>query len=157
MTTFSSIYKINTRFNEFFIQWGQTILLVLLRCYVAWQFLNSGLVKIQNWSGTLDLFQTEYRVLFIPPELAAYLGTGGELIFSSLLIIGLFSRPAAIGLFFVNAVAVISYPQLWEFECPAAINDHFYWGIILLVIVAFGAGRFSIDTVLKKILAKTFS
>lgn len=157
MTTFSQIYKANTHLNNLFIEWGQTILLLLLRCYVAWQFLKSGLVKIQNWPGTLDLFHTEYHVPLIPPDLAAYLGAGGELVFSSLLIIGLFSRPAAIGLFFVNAMAVISYPQLWEFECPAAINDHFYWGIILLVIVAFGAGRFSIDAVLKKILDKTFT
>jgi len=44
---------------------------------------------------------------------------------------------------------VISYPQLFQFECPAAINDHFYWGISLLVLVAFGPGKFSIDAFLK--------
>jgi putative oxidoreductase len=48
----------------------------------------------------------------IPPELAAVMGAGGELAFSTLLILGLFSRPAALGLFAVNAMAVISYPQL---------------------------------------------
>ena len=39
---------------------------------------------------------------------------------------------AALGLFAVNLMAVISYPQLFSFECPAAINDHLYWGMLLL-------------------------
>lgn len=73
------------------------------------------------------------------------MGTGGELLFPALLFIGLFSRPAALGLFFMNAMAVISYPALFEFECPAAINDHFYWGALILVIIAFGPGRLSLD------------
>jgi putative oxidoreductase len=42
-------------------------------------------------------------------------------------------------------MALLSYPALWEFECPAAVNDHLYWGAMLLVIVAFGPGRFSLD------------
>ena len=145
----------NFHFDEPLAHWAQAFLLIVLRCYVAWQFLKSGIAKIESWPGTLDLFHNEYHVLLIPPDLAAYFGTGGELVFSSLLIIGLFSRPAAIGLFFVNAIAVMSYPQLWEYECPAAINDHFYWGILLLVVATFGAGRFSIDAICKKILNKT--
>ena len=63
---------------------------------------------------------------------------------------GVLSRPAALGLFFVNLMAVISYPQLFGFECPAAINDHFYWGILLLVLAAFGPGRASVDAVLQR-------
>ena len=47
-------------------------------------------------------------------------------------------------------MAVISYPQLFSFECPAAINDHFYWGALLLVVVAFGPGRFSLDALIGK-------
>lgn len=79
------------------------------------------------------------------------MGAGGELAFSTLLILGLFSRPAALGLFAVNAMAVISYPQLWTFECPAAINDHFYWGICLLVLIVVGPGKIAVDQWLKKI------
>ena len=45
----------------------------------------------------------------------------------------------------VNAMAVVSYPQLWEFDCPAAINDHLYWGALLLVLAACGPGKFSLD------------
>jgi putative oxidoreductase len=55
-----------------------------------------------------------------------------------------------LGLFAVNAVAVFSYPQLWTFECPAAINDHFYWAICLMVLVVVGPGKIAVDHWLKK-------
>ena len=80
------------------------------------------------------------------------MGAGGELFFPVLLMLGLFSRPAALGLFVVNAVAVISYPQLWIFECPAALNDHFYWGLLLTVLVVFGPGKLVLDQWIKKTL-----
>ena len=47
-------------------------------------------------------------------------------------------------------MAVISYPQLFEFDCPAAINQHFSWGTALLVLAAFGAGRISLDALLTR-------
>lgn len=43
----------------------------------------------------------------LPPHFAAAMATAGELGFSVLLILGPGSRAAAIGLFFINAVAVI--------------------------------------------------
>jgi len=49
------------------------------------------------------------------------------------------------GLFVVNAMAVISYPQLWGFDCPAGIHMHFTWGAILLGLVVFGPGKLSLD------------
>ena len=70
-----------------------------------------------------------------------------------LLFVGLFSRPAALALFFVNIVAVISYPQLFQFDCPAGINDHFFWGVALLVLVAFGPGRLSADALIGRYAA----
>jgi putative oxidoreductase len=152
--TMNTFQQNRSKFDEFLSQWSQAILLLVLRCYVAWQFLKSALESVRDWPGTLYLFKNEFHVPLLPPEFAAYLGTGGELVFSCLLIIGLFSRPAAIGLFFVNAMAVISYPALWEGECSAPINDHFYWGTILLVIAAFGAGRLSVDAIFKKFLKK---
>ncbi len=154
MNLLLKIHQFSTRPDEKITLWAGSVVSLFIRCYVGWQFLRSGLVKIENWSGTLDLFHTEYQVPLIPPDLAAYMGAGGELIFPCFLILGLFSRPAALGLFFVNAMAVISYPKLWEFECPAAINDHFYWGLLLLVLVAFGAGKISVDALLQKKLPR---
>lgn len=139
------------KLDEYITRIGSTLLLLWIRCFVAWQFLKSGLTKIRDWPSTLDLFAHEYHVPFLPSDIAAYLGAGGELFFSSLLIIGLFTRLGALGLFFVNLTAVLSYPQLWEFDCPAAINDHFYWGSFLLVILIFGAGRLSLEAWLKKV------
>lgn len=129
----------------FFGDWGLSAVLLLIRVYVGWQFLASGWLKLQDWGTTLALFRDEYHVPVLPPELAAMAGTFGELAFPLLLFVGLFSRPAALGLFAVNAMAVLSYPQLWAFECPAAIQSHLYWGMLLLVPMMVGGGRFSVD------------
>ncbi len=149
-SVFMRVHQASMRFDGLVQEWGGALLSLSLRCFVAWQFLKSGWVKLSDWSITLDLFREEYQVPLLSPELAAYAGTAGELFFPALLIVGLFSRPAALGLFAVNAMAVISYPALWSFECPAAINDHLYWGILLLVLAVFGAGKLSLDTVLSR-------
>ena len=125
-------------------------LLLGLRIFVAWQFLKSGVVKVEDWSQTVELFTSEYQVPVLPPLVAAWLGTAGELLFSFLLIVGLCGRWAALGLFMVNAMAVISYPQLFEFECPAAINDHKYWALLLAVLFVFGVGKWSLDGLLNR-------
>jgi putative oxidoreductase len=151
MNLFLQLHGFSTRFDHQLQAWGTTVFGLVLRTFVAWQFLKAGIVKVSNWEGTLSLFREEYTIPVIPPELAAVMGAGGELAFSTLLILGLFSRPAALGLFAVNAMAVISYPQLWTFECPAAINDHFYWGICLLVLIVVGPGKIAVDQWLKKI------
>ncbi len=123
----------------------QGLVLLALRLYVAQVFFRSGLVKLSDWGATLALFHDEYKVPLLPPDLAAVAGTCGELGFSTLVALGLFGRLGATGLFFVNAMAVASYPQLFGFDCPAAINAHAYWGSILVALVAFGPGALSID------------
>ncbi|MES2071831.1 MAG: DoxX family protein [Pseudomonadota bacterium] len=144
------LHGLSTRFDSVLQLWGGPLLSLALRLFVGWQFFKAGMVKVGDWNGTLSLFREEYTVPLLPPELAAMLGAGGELVFPVLLVLGLFSRPAALGLFVVNAMAVISYPQLWKFECPAAINDHFYWGLLLLILVAFGPGKLAVDNWLAK-------
>lgn len=150
MNKILGLHQLSTRFDATIADWGGSLASLFLRWYVGWQFFKSGLVKLHDWSATLALFHDEYSVPLLPPDLAAYVGAFGELTFPALLFVGLFSRPAALGLFFVNGMAVLSYPQLFKFECPAAINDHFYWGMIMLVLLAFGPGRLSLDAVLKR-------
>lgn len=150
MNALLSLHRLSTRFDACLTDLGGSALSLAIRLYVGWQFFKAGLIKIQDWGGTLALFREEYQVPLLPPDLAAVVGTGGELVFPALLFIGLFSRPAALGLFCMNAMAVISYPALFQFECPAAINDHFYWGALILVLVAFGPGRISLDAWLAK-------
>ncbi|MDO6386592.1 DoxX family protein [Uliginosibacterium sp. 31-12] len=123
------------------------MLLLALRLYIAWVFFKSGLTKIEDWSSTLALFEYEYSVPLLPTTLAAVMGTAGELLLPPLLALGLVTRFAALGLTVVNAMAVISYPALWGFECPAAIQSHFFWGAGLLVLLAFGGGRVAADPV----------
>jgi putative oxidoreductase len=133
------------RFDVGLTEWGGSLLSLAIRLFVGWQFLKAGRTKVADWSSTVALFTDEYMVPILPPEVAALAGASGELILPILMFVGIFSRPAALGLFFVNLMAVISYPALFNFDCPAAINDHFYWGFLLLVPVVFGPGRFSLD------------
>lgn len=135
-----------SRFDWQLTQWGGSLVSLAIRLYVGLQFFKAGLIKIGDWSATLSLFRDEYHVPVLPPALAAVMGATGELALPVLLFFGLLSRPAALGLFAVNLMAVISYPQLFTFDCPAAINDHFYWGFLLLVLTVFGPGKLSVDT-----------
>lgn len=144
-----SLYRATFRFDALLTEWGGSLLSLALRLYVGGVFFKSGLVKLRDWSATLALFRDEYHVPLLPPELAAVMGATGEVCLPLLLWAGVLTRPAALGLFLVNLMAVISYPQLFGFDCPAAINDHFYWGILLLVVAAFGPGRASVDALVK--------
>lgn len=121
--------------------WPQALALLAARLYLFDVFFRSGLTKVRDWDATLFLFNEEYHVPVLPPELAAWMGTGGELGFSVLLALGLVTRPAAVGLFFVNAMAVISYPDL----APAALKEHHLWGVLATALAVFGAGRLSMD------------
>ena len=114
-----------------------------MRLYVGKVFWVSGWLKLSRWDSTLALFENEYHVPVLSPHLAAVMATAGELGFSTLLILGLGSRAAALGLFFVNAVAVISYPDL----SPAGLKDHILWGALLLTVALYGPGAISVDRV----------
>lgn len=121
----------------------EPIALLAARCYVAWAFFSSGLTKLRDWDSTLMLFEYEYQVPILPFELAAYLGTAAEIILPLLLIAGLASRFSALGLFFVNVVAVISLEEI----APAAFAEHILWGVLLLQVVIFSGGRFALDRI----------
>ena len=123
----------------------QPLGLLALRLYVSSVFFRAGVIKVSDWSATLALFHDEYKVPLLPPDLAACVGAFGELTFPVLITLGLAGRFGAAGLFVVNAMAVISYPQLWGFDCPAAIQMHFVWGAILAALVLFGPGKLSLD------------
>jgi putative oxidoreductase len=115
-----------------------------IRIEVAQAFFRSGLVKIGNWSGTLYLFSHEYRVPLLPPELAAWLGTIGELLFPPLLALGLAARFSAASLSVINLVAVVSFWHVLR-ENDAALSHHFYWALLLLVTLCHGPGKLSVD------------
>ena len=120
-------------------------MLLAARFYVAWVFFKAGLTKLRDWESTLLLFEYEYAVPVLNFEVAAYLATFGEIVLPIALVIGLFSRKAALGLFIVNYIAVISFEDL----PAAAFNEHILWGTLMLLVAIWGAGKLSLDSFFK--------
>lgn len=124
----------------------QPFVALATRCFVSWQFLKSGMLKLEDWETTLFLFAEEYRTPVLSPQLAAMAGTFGEIFFPLLLIAGLFGRLAAVGLLAVNVMAVVAYAHVLlapGFE--AALSQHYLWGFMLVMLAVYGPGRFSLD------------
>jgi len=119
----------------------QPLALLAARLYVARVFFLSGLTEIQDWEITLALFADEYHVPLVPPELAAYAGTAGELVLPVLLALGLAGRFGAMGLFVLNIVAVLSLQEIAD----AALQQHVFWGSLLAGLVLWGPGKWSLD------------
>ncbi|MEF9412857.1 MULTISPECIES: DoxX family protein [Ralstonia solanacearum species complex] len=119
------------------------LILLIARAYLFYVFFRSGLTKLHDWPTTVLLFSEEYKVPLLPPALAAALGTFGELVFPSLMLIGIVPRLAAAGLFFVNLVAVGSY---WASLSASAVEFHFVWGVLIAIVATVGPGRLTLQT-----------
>ncbi len=114
---------------------------LLARVYVAHAFFSSGLTKLRDWDITLLLFMDEYHVPLLSPEVAAWMGTAGELLLPVLLVLGLGSRFAALGLGVVNVMAVLSLSDI----APAALQQHITWGVLLAALALYGPGAWAAD------------
>ena len=121
------------------------LILVLARLGIGAIFLRSGLLKLEGWESglTLALFESEYKLPFLPPELAAPLAMGMELTLPFLLFLGLGTRFAALALFGMTAIIQI-------FVYPNAFDTHAVWAVALLILVKTGGGRFSLDYLLAR-------
>jgi len=126
--------------------WFAPVLDLAIRFWVGAVFFQSGLTKILSWDTTLSLFENEYSVPLLPPDVAAYLGTTTELLLPIPLVLGLGGRLAATVLFVFNIIAVLSYSDL----SPVGLKDHQYWGLLLLVILFHGPGKLSIDHLIRR-------
>lgn len=118
------------------------------RIYVSRVFLLSGWSKITDWDSTLFLFMNEYHVPLLPAGLAAPMATSAELGFGVMLLLGLSTQASAFGLFLVNIVAVISYYSELS-SSPAAVMDHFEWGIILGGLMVSSIHPWSLDRLIE--------
>jgi len=115
-----------------------SLLALPLRLAVATVFWNSGTTKLANWDATLQLFEDEYKVPLLPPDLAAHLGAAIELTTPVLLVLGFLTRPAALVLLgMTTIIEVFVYPQAWP--------THIQWAAMLLVLLCRGAGNLSLD------------
>lgn len=124
----------------------QPLALLAARLLVAQAFFASGLTKLRDWETTVALFTDEYHVPLLSPEVAALMGTAGELVLPVLLAFGLAGRFAALGLSVVNVVAVLSLAEI----APAALLQHQLWGALLVAVLLWGPGRWSLDALLSQ-------
>lgn len=120
-----------------------TILAIPLRVAVATVFWNSAMTKLVNWNTALALFEGEYNLPLLPPDVAAYIAVTIELTTPVLLALGLFTRPAALILLGMTAVIeIFVYPLAWP--------THLTWAALLLPLIAYGGGRWSLDRLLQR-------
>lgn len=119
-------------------------LLLLDRVAIATIFFLSGRTKVEGLftikDSTYELFRSEYALPLIPPELAAQMAATAEHVFPLLLVLGLCTRGAALGLLVMTAVIeFFVYPDAWP--------THLGWTALLLPLVAKGGGAWSLDRV----------
>jgi putative oxidoreductase len=104
-------------------------------------FFRSGTQKLSDWSSTLMLFQNEYHVPILAPNVAAYLAASLELGGSTLVLVGLFTRASVTALLGMTAVIeLFVYPMAWP--------DHIQWLAFMFILLARGPGRISLDALL---------
>jgi putative oxidoreductase len=112
------------------------------RIYIGLVFFRSGQGKLIDFEETIEFFADDWALPFLSPAPAAYLATAGELILPVLLILGLFTRVGALGLLVMAAV-------IQFFVMP--LNEHYYWMIILALLVGQGGSKLSLDHLLLKL------
>lgn len=126
----------------------------IARFAVGFIFLVSGLLKVDDNYAikdiTYDLFRDVHFARVSLPEgvmnILTIMGTYAELILPLLLIIGLGSRFAALGLLIMTIVIqfVVFPDQLLTYR------EHGLWAVALLAVLIKGPGPFSLDYFIKK-------
>ncbi len=106
-------------------------------------FWRSAQSKLASWDTTILLFQEEYKVPLLPPEIAAYLATTVELTTPILLVLGLATRlGAAVMLGMALVIQLLVYPQNYP--------DHLLWAGPLLYLILRGPGVLSLDHLIRR-------
>lgn len=121
---------------------GADVLALAARFGIAGTFWLSGRTKVDGWLAVSDnavaLFADEYKLPVVPPEIGAHLAAYAEHLFPLLLVLGLATRFSALSLLGMTAVIqFLVYPSAWP--------THLTWAAALLLLLAHGGGRFSLD------------
>jgi putative oxidoreductase len=121
-------------------------LLLVARFGIAAVFFQSGRTKVTGLltitDATYELFRTDYALPFMNPVVAAHVSTYSEHLFPILLVLGLFTRPAALALFgMTSVIEIFVYPDAWP--------THLSWAGLLLPLIALGPGPLSLDRLLR--------
>ncbi|HEX7326277.1 MAG TPA: DoxX family protein [Rhodanobacteraceae bacterium] len=132
--------------------WIGPAVLLFMRIWVALAFWHAGVVKFDDPMGTQFLFNAAYQVPLLPPNVAAVLSTWIELVVPWFVGLGLLGRLSALFLFIYNIIAFASFPALWPHGFWVGLfntsnfADHKIWGLMLLAVIAWGPGKWSLDT-----------
>lgn len=130
----------------------ESLWLLVCRIGIGAIFFQSGRTKVDGLltlkDSTYTLFEYEYALPLVPPDVAAHAATYAEHAFPILLALGLFTRAGALGLLGMTAtIQVFVYPDAWP--------THLSWLAILLPIIARGPGALSLDHLLGLERART--
>jgi putative oxidoreductase len=135
----------------------QSPVLLLIRLAWGFQLAESGWAHLTHVDKTAEFFKS----LHIPfPVANVYLSGTTELVGGILLMLGLFSRFISIPLLFNFCVAYLTaspgaLKELLHFSPDDFINDSaFPFLVTSLLILAFGAGKISLDYLLEKCCGK---
>lgn len=129
-----------------------SLTMLVLRLTLALPFWKSGLTKWDGWFtlsfGAQALFTDELKLHILgaeypypAPVLMAYASAIGEVCFPVLLVLGLGTRYAALGLMGMTAIIQLTVPDGWQ-------NFHLPWASIEVAILTFGPGKIALDFVL---------
>lgn len=123
----------------------EALWLLACRLGIGAIFFLSGRTKVDGLltlkDSTYTLFEYEYALPLVPPDIAAHAATYAEHGFPILLALGLFTRAGALGLLGMTAtIQIFVYPDAWP--------THLSWTAILLPIIARGPGALSLDHLL---------
>jgi putative oxidoreductase len=117
------------------------LIAVAARVFPAAVFWQSGQTKVAGWHlkpSAIALFQDEYRLPLIDPDIAASLSAIFEHVFPVLLVLGLATRLSALALLAMTLVIeILVFPGAWP--------THGVWATCFLILIARGAGALSVD------------
>jgi putative oxidoreductase len=120
-----------------------SLIQLAMRIAIGMVFFNSGLLKVNSWQFAIKLFQDEYKVPLLDPEVAARLAAFNELTFPLFLFIGLATRLATLPLLgMVAVIEIFVYPDAWV--------EHLLWASVLVFLLTRGPGVFSLDHLIER-------
>jgi len=128
----------------------QSPFLLLIRVYWGWLFLQSGIGKF----GHIDKVVSFFTDLGIPaPTLNAYFNASLETVGGILLILGLASRLISVPLLINMIVAYITadreaFTSFFSESGKFFAADPFPFLLVSLLVLIFGPGKFSVDTLI---------
>jgi putative oxidoreductase len=134
--------------------WLQSPFLLAIRLYWGWQFFQTGMGKLENIGHVTQFFQS----LNIPlPGANAWLVAIMECFGGLLLMVGAGSRLVAFALAFDMVIAYLTadsdaVKSIFSDSDKFVQAAPFPFLFMTLVVLVFGAGVFSFDWVLRKIL-----